>query len=164
MLFLMNTLYWHIFTIYICHFRSMSLTVQIRRGLRRRDWWAWCTYQDTSSRYKEHEKPLYVMRSKPLQCLLACRSCQSWLMRRIWRACQCSSLPTNRIWPQHHRPARSPRDSTCTPTGIVSGRFRPARLCLGKASRLDLLNKNELKSAPSYYFVIYYLLLWFKWG
>lgn len=24
---------------HICHFRSMSLTVQIRRGLRRRDWW-----------------------------------------------------------------------------------------------------------------------------
>lgn len=27
----------------ICCFRFMSLTVQTRSGLKRRDWWAWCT-------------------------------------------------------------------------------------------------------------------------
>lgn len=67
-----------------------------------------------------------------------CRSCPSWLTRRIWRAFRCSSLPISRIWPQHHRPARSPRGSTCTRIGTASGRFRPALLFLAREFRSDL--------------------------
>ena len=71
-------------------------------------------------------------------CVLFCTCYRSWpscWMRRSWMAFPCWSSPTSRTcWPPPRR-RRSPRASTCTPSGTACGRSSPARPSLGRGSR-----------------------------
>lgn len=129
--------------------------MQTRSGSRRRAWWAsliFLTVCKTIGFDKTSECnsisvyafPWSAVTAPVTVCVCVCvsRSCQSWSMRRISKEFRCSSLPTSRIWPRRHRPARSPRDSTCTPTGTASGRSRPAQPCLGKEFRYELCSHS----------------------